>query len=71
VRRLLNYVWWWATRNAEEKERTKFRNRLWQPPKGTSAQDIPEKSPWSRKNESAALGSLKASLSAGGSRSKE
>lgn len=70
VRRLLNYVWWWATRNAEEKEKTKFKNRIWQPPVGTTAAEIPERSPWSPKNEAAAIGSLKASLGSGGKAQK-
>lgn len=55
--RFLNFVYWWATRNAGEEEKTKFDRKLWQPPKGEVGQGI-----WSAESESAAFASLKNAL---------
>lgn len=52
-----NFVWWMFTRNMTEQETTKFRARLWQPPKGVAP--APQ-SPWSPENERAAFQAFKA-----------
>jgi len=56
-----NFVWWWATRNADEKQLTKFKADMWRPPKGTEVTQ--KESPWHPENETAALASLQASMS--------
>lgn len=58
--RLLNFTWWWATRNAASDEVDKFRNRLWRPPPRTEVTH--EKSPWHPENENKAFQSLKNAL---------
>lgn len=55
--RFVNFVWWWTTNGAEQKEKDKFRARLWQPPKGEVGQG-----PWSAEAESKAFQGLKQSL---------
>lgn len=56
--RVVNFVWWYCTRNADEKERRKFENQLWRPPKGV----IPTTGPWAPQNETEGLMALKRSL---------
>lgn len=53
------FVWWWATNGRDQRDVEKFRNRLWQPPKGTP---IPKQSPWSAENEAKSFQSLKSAL---------
>lgn len=57
--RLCSFVWWWVTRNAEQKERERFERRLYMPPKGVA----PVKGPWSAEAETSAFATLKQSLS--------
>ena len=57
--RFAHLVWFWATRNAEEKDVTKFRTRLWMPPKGEAAD---KRGPWSPEAETSAFKALKAGL---------
>lgn len=62
LHRFCSFIWWWATRNAEdEKALAKFENAMWRPPAGWSA-PIPAESPWSPERENAAFGALKAGL---------
>lgn len=57
--RFCNFVWYWATRNAEtQADVSRFEARLWIPPKGIEA----VAGPWSPESENAALRGLKASL---------
>lgn len=64
VDRLLNLVYFWATRNApDEQTLAKFDRKLWMPPKGEEA---PAESPWSAANETSAFKALKQALSPGG-----
>ena len=63
LRRFCSFIWWMATRNAEEKDVENFRIQLWRPPLGYQT-EIPAESPWSPENESKAFQSLKASLNA-------
>lgn len=55
--RFANFVWWWVTHGADEKERDKFRIRLWRPPKGEVGQG-----PWSAEAETKAFQGLKQAL---------
>jgi hypothetical protein len=55
------FVWWWATHDAEEKDRTKFKNKLWMPPVGDTS-PIPANSPWSPEAENAALAAFSAQV---------
>lgn len=57
--RFCNFVWYWATRDGEQKEIDKFRAKLWLPPKGT---EPPKKSPWSPEAEMAAFAAVKQAL---------
>lgn len=57
--RAANLVWYWATRNADEKGLEQFRIRLWQPPANAPA---PKTGPWSAEEETQAFRSLKASV---------
>lgn len=55
--RLCNFVYYKITDGADEKQRDQFRTKLWMPPKGV----VPDaRSPWSPKNETAALVALAA-----------
>lgn len=57
LKRFCNFVYWYVTRKGDENEVTKFRAKLWQPPKG----EAPDKrSPWAPENEMAAFSALKA-----------
>ena len=58
--RFCNFVWWWATREADQKERDRFERRLYQPPKGYA----PKTGPWSAEAETSAFASLRQSLKA-------
>lgn len=60
IERLCAFVYWWATRNAqEEKDVARFDRQLWLPP----APDVEVKAgPWSPEAEMASLRGLKASL---------
>ena len=58
--RFTNFVWWWATREADQKERDRFERRLYQPPKGYA----PKVGPWSAEAETNAFASLRQSLNA-------
>lgn len=55
--RFCNFVWFFFTRNADEKEKEKFEQRLWLPPKGEVGRGI-----WSAEAEQDALASLKRQL---------
>lgn len=55
-----NFVWWWATRNADEKQLMKFKTDVWRPPKGVTVAE--KESPWHPDNETAALASFQNSL---------
>src|SRR3546814_6580102 len=49
IDRLLNLVYFWATRNAQDEQTlAKFDRKLWMPPKG---EEPPAESPWSAANE--------------------
>ena len=63
VQRLCSYVWWFITRNAEDKDREDFRIKVWRPPPQSTA-PIPKDSPWSAENETKAFSSLKSALNA-------
>lgn len=57
---MLNLIYYWATRNAQDEQTlAKFDRRLWMPPKGEEA---PAESPWSAANETNAFKALKAAL---------
>lgn len=60
---LLSFVWWYATHNLEEEEKDKFRTKLWQPPKGSTAPIHPD-SPWSPENEMKSFQSLRSETGA-------
>ena len=63
--RFCNFVWWLATRNANEQEQAKMRAQLWRPPPpppGKAPERIDPRSPWSAENEAKALAGLKAGL---------
>lgn len=60
IERFVNFVWWLFTRNSDEKDRAKFKARLWQPPKGEAVTD--KRSPWSPENESKAFSGLQMAL---------
>ncbi|UDL16227.1 hypothetical protein SEA_KOZIE_31 [Microbacterium phage Kozie] len=60
LERFVNFIWWLWTRNGDEKDRAKFRARLWQPPKGQAVTD--RRSPWSPENEAKAFASVQAAL---------
>ena len=65
LRRLINYVYWYFTRNFQDQtELQKFRAQVWQPPKGTAPD---RRSPWSAEAEQAAFGALKGRLGTGNS----
>lgn len=55
---LLDYIWWYFTKESDEAERTKFQARLWRPPSIDAP--IPPQSPWSAESENAAFSALKA-----------
>lgn len=60
IDRLLNLIYFWATRNApDEQALAKFDRKLWMPPKGEEA---PAESPWSAENETNAFKALKSAL---------
>lgn len=57
---MLNLIYYWATRNAQDEATlAKFDRKLWMPPKGEEA---PAESPWSAANETSAFKALKAAL---------
>lgn len=57
--RFVAYVYWWATRNAQdEKDLAKFERQLWMPP----TPDAPARGPWSPEAEMASLRGLKAGI---------
>lgn len=60
IDRFVNFVWWLFTRNGEEKDRDKFKARLWMPPKGQAVTD--RRSPWSPANETSAFAALQSTL---------
>lgn len=53
-------MWWLWTRNGDEKDKARFRAKVWQPPKGTEVVD--KRSPWSPENELKAFASVQAAL---------
>lgn len=56
--RFTNFIWWWATKEADSKDREKFERRLYMPPKGVA----PTTGPWSAEAETAAFGALRQGL---------
>lgn len=50
--RLVWFLYWYFTRNADTSAVSTFRAKLWIPPKGA---EIPKESPWSPENERAAF----------------
>lgn len=63
IDRMLNVVYWWATRNAtEEADIDKFDRHLWMPPKGVAP---PKGSPWSAEAETAAFANVAAAFGVG------
>lgn len=58
VEDVASIIWWWATRNADEKGKGKLERELWRPPKGEKAQGV-----WSAESETAALAAFKAQTS--------
>lgn len=60
IDRMLNLIYYWATRNAQDEQAlAKFDRKLWLPPKGI---EPPKESPWSAENETNAFKALKAAL---------
>lgn len=59
--RFCNLVYYWLTQGADEASQRAIDTKLWMPPAG-SAEPIPEESPWSPENETAAFAGLKASI---------
>ena len=60
IDRMLNLIYYWATRNADDEQAlAKFDRRLWMPPKG---EEPPPESPWSSASETNAFKTLKAAL---------
>lgn len=58
--RYLNLAYWWAIKDASEQtDIDKFDRQLWMPPPGLQ-QEIPEESPWSPANETAAFAAFSA-----------
>lgn len=55
--RFVNFVWWWATRDAEQKDRDKFESHLWMPPPGEEGRGV-----WSAEAEMAGFSALKEAL---------
>jgi hypothetical protein len=63
--RFCNFIWWIATRNANEAEHAKMKAQLWRPPPpppGRPAPAIDRRSPWSAESETAGFAALKAGL---------
>src|SRR3546814_6036105 len=57
---MLNLIYYWATRNAQDEAAlAKFDRKLWMPPKGEEA---PAESPWSAQNETDAFKAFKAQI---------
>jgi hypothetical protein len=57
IHRMLNLVYYWATRNAQDEQAlAKFDRKLWMPPKGEVP---PPESPWSAQNETDAFKAFK------------
>ncbi|WP_314431641.1 hypothetical protein [Microbacterium lacticum] len=52
-----SFLYWYATRGADEDARAKFDTRLWMPAKGEAPDP---RSPWSAENETAAFRAAKA-----------
>lgn len=66
IDRMLNLVYFWATKNAEnEQDLAKFDRKLWMPPKGVVP---PPESPWSSANETSAFKAFKAQIQPDGSK---
>lgn len=63
--RFASFIWWFLMHERDEQERMKFRNRLWQPPRG----EVPTPdSPWSAANERESFRALKAGLGLSGAK---
>lgn len=58
--RFSNYLWWFFTRNQDEKGVNSLRTKLWRPVKPTD--EIDKRSPWHPSNEMDALQSIKSQL---------
>lgn len=56
--RFCNFIWWWLTRNADQKERDKLERRIYMPPKGVA----PTTGPWSAEAEKSAFSALQQGL---------
>lgn len=59
--RLLNLIYWYATRNAPIEEIRKFDTRLFRPPPGV----VPTRGPWTAEAETAAFNQVAAMVSGG------
>lgn len=58
----VDLVWYLCTRNGQQKEIDRFRERVWMPPKGV----VPDpRSPWSAENETRAFQAVKAMVKGG------
>lgn len=56
--RFTNFIWWWATRNAQSSEEVEdFRRRLWKPPPGEVG-----RGPWAPAEETESFQALKRGL---------
>lgn len=58
VSRLTSFIWWFFTRNLDNKDRTKFEIELWKPPAGSEV----TKGPWSPEEETKTLRGLQNQL---------
>lgn len=65
LERFVNFIWWFFTRNAEQKDVDKFEAKVWQPPVADMGKPIDPRSPWSPENEMKAFGAVKAQLAPG------
>lgn len=62
LERLANFIYWFFTRNGEEKDKRKFDADLWRPDPKDIGKEIDARSPWSAENEMKAFASFKGQL---------
>lgn len=55
-----SFIFWYLTKDAQEADIEKFKQKLWRPPPGEVIKD--ENHPWSARSEMKALGGLKQAL---------